>query len=307
MNLILKFINQAEAAGLLAIGCAELFKKAHVLKRELKMDICSLQTTIGDLYCRQIALNKTVEGILRCQKVQQRLAVVNAILASIPLAGGVAGHGLSGGMAILENVDGEDFALSGLVESLLGIGNDWSSVITEPALKCFLHAVNIVLEEETWKAIPKVNRLSVEAAVQRLGILMDELRARLQSSVLGEPCISTSTSFEVIGEISDAPEGDKESISISNCSGIGNFGTISVDVTSESVAPQDEEVANRNGGQSSTAGEKDGDSRLSLMEIYKKMEMMELQAEEQEETIKKMKKHAGQQQETINKMVNLSS
>lgn len=37
MNLVFKFIKEAEATGLLAAGCAELFKKVHDMKKELKM------------------------------------------------------------------------------------------------------------------------------------------------------------------------------------------------------------------------------------------------------------------------------
>lgn len=72
INLVLKFIKEAEASGILAVGCAELFKKAHDLKKELKMEINFLSNTIVDLYCRQLALNEQVEGILCSQKIQQR-------------------------------------------------------------------------------------------------------------------------------------------------------------------------------------------------------------------------------------------
>ena len=51
-------------------------------------------------------------------------------------------------MLLLENVDVEDFALSGFVESLLGIVKGWSSFITETAVGCFIPAGNIVLDEE---------------------------------------------------------------------------------------------------------------------------------------------------------------
>lgn len=81
-------------------------------------------------------------------------------------------------MEFLENVDGEDFALNGLVESLFGIGNDWSSFITEPAVRRFLRAGNIVLEEATWKEIPQVNRIAVEVAAERLGLSIEELFLR---------------------------------------------------------------------------------------------------------------------------------
>jgi len=109
----------------LGSGCAEMFQETNEIRTELNV----LSTTIVDLYTRQIAMNEQVRGILHYQKVQQAMSFVNAILACIPLAGGVAVHVLSGGMAELENVDGEDFAVSGLIETLFGVGKDWSSFI----------------------------------------------------------------------------------------------------------------------------------------------------------------------------------
>lgn len=59
-----------------------------------------------DLYCRQIALDKQVGDMLHYQKIQQRVAIVDAILPCIHLAVEVAAHVLSGDLTFLE-MDGE--------------------------------------------------------------------------------------------------------------------------------------------------------------------------------------------------------
>lgn len=40
------------------------------------------------------------------------MTFVKAIVACIPFSGGAAAHVISGGMAILENADGEDFSVT---------------------------------------------------------------------------------------------------------------------------------------------------------------------------------------------------
>lgn len=153
---------------------AELFKKAH-----LETEINSLSNTMGDLYCLQVAMDKNIRDILRCQKLQQRVAVVNAILGCMPLAGGVATHALRRGTARM--VAGEAFELNGLVESVFGIGKYWtSSFVTEPAVKRFLRADNIIFGEETWEKIPTDNQLAVGAAADELGLSFEELRSRVR-------------------------------------------------------------------------------------------------------------------------------
>jgi len=121
-------------------------------------------------------MDEQVRSILDYQKVQQAMSFVNALLACIPFASGVAVHILSGGMAILEHADGEDFAVSALVESLFGVGKDWSSFITEPLVNRFLRAGDVVLEEKIWNEIPEANRRALEAAADGLGLSIDELR-----------------------------------------------------------------------------------------------------------------------------------
>jgi len=159
-----------------------------------------LSTTMVDLYARQIAMDERVRSILHYQKLQQAMSFVNAILACIPLAGGVAIHVLSGGMAILEHADAEDFAMSGLVESLFGVGKDWSSFITEPIVKRFLRAGDMVLEESTWNEIPEANRRAVEAAANGLGLSIDELRRRLRVATEDQTAAPTSITVEEVEE-----------------------------------------------------------------------------------------------------------
>jgi len=154
-----------------------LYKKASLIEIEIRSELNMLSTTIVDLYTHQIAMDEQVRSILDYQKVQQAMSFVNALLACIPFASGVAVHILSGGMAILEHADGEDFAVSALVESLFGVGKDWSSFITEPLVNRFLRAGDVVLEEKIWNEIPEANRRALEAAADGLGLSIDELRS----------------------------------------------------------------------------------------------------------------------------------
>lgn len=62
-----------------------------------------------DVLSNTIVMGEQVRGLLHYQRVQQAMSFANAVLACIPFAGGVAGHVLSGGMAILENANAEDF------------------------------------------------------------------------------------------------------------------------------------------------------------------------------------------------------
>lgn len=87
----------------------------------------------------------------------------------------------------MENLDGEDFTVSGLVESLPGIGKDWSSLIIEPVVKRFLRAGDVVLEKKSWNEIPGSNRRAVEAAADALGLSIEELRRRIRVAAQEEP------------------------------------------------------------------------------------------------------------------------
>lgn len=87
----------------------------------------------------------------------------------IPVVGCTTAHLVSGGSAFLENVDGEGLPVSGLVESLLGLGNAWFPLITEPAVYRLLADRNIDHKEEAANSIPEVKWLAVEsAAVQEI-------------------------------------------------------------------------------------------------------------------------------------------
>lgn len=184
----------------------------------------------------------------------------------------------------------------------MGLGKDWSSFVTEPAVKRFLRAGNIVLEEETWEGIPKVNQLAVEAAAEGLGLSIEKLRARLQNTTLEETSISTS--YKAISVKPDGGrEGDKEQI-IPCEDDHGDVGTIGVDATSELVQSRDEEIANIKGGPLSATGKKVGDSYkcLSIEEICKKMEMMQVRNDELERRIKQQEEEKEEMRATIRTM-----
>lgn len=113
---VLRFIIEAEEVGILGGGCDEMFQETN----EIRSEICLLSNTIVDLYTRKIAMDGQVRGILHYKKVQQAMYFVNAMAACIPFAGGLAIRVIRGGIAIFENADAEDYAVSGLVESLFG-------------------------------------------------------------------------------------------------------------------------------------------------------------------------------------------
>lgn len=124
------------------------------------------------------------------------MSFVNAILACIPLAGGVATHLFSGGAAVMTDVAGEAFAVSGLIESLFGVGKDWCTLITEPAVKRFLRAGSKVLEDETWNDIPDENRYAAATAAASMELTIEELRTRLSHAVQERPVVPSEIGNE---------------------------------------------------------------------------------------------------------------
>lgn len=182
-RLVVKFISEAQEAGILGGGCAEMFQESNGILCEMNM----LSNTILDLYTRQIAMHKQVQGILHYQEIEQAMSLVNSILACIPLAGNVAVHVLTGGKEIMDNFEGESFAISGMVESLLGVGRDWSSFITGSLVKRFLQAGDVVLQEEAWYELPEANRRVAEAAAGALGIRIEQLRKKFRAAARKEP------------------------------------------------------------------------------------------------------------------------
>lgn len=66
--------------------------------------------------------------------MQKVTSLVNAFMGCIPLAGRIAAHAISGCATIMAEVIGDTFAVSGLVESLFGIGKDLSSFLVKPAI-----------------------------------------------------------------------------------------------------------------------------------------------------------------------------
>jgi len=73
----------------------------------------------------------------------------------------------------------EAFAVSGLVESLFGIGEDLSNFVTEPVVYKFLEATKKVLADDAWETIPEVNKNAVIQATKNLGISIEDLRTRI--------------------------------------------------------------------------------------------------------------------------------
>lgn len=85
--------------------------------------------------------DQDIQDILDCPKIQQRVAVVTAVLACVPLAGAAATHLLSGrGPTITPYVAGEAFGVSGFVEYSFGAGKGWISFLTQPVAKWLLQA-----------------------------------------------------------------------------------------------------------------------------------------------------------------------
>jgi len=80
INIACKFIKEAEAVRMLGRGFGESFRTAH----RLKTHFYKLSNTIVHLYCHQIETDKQVHEILHYQKVQQAMAIVNALLACNP-------------------------------------------------------------------------------------------------------------------------------------------------------------------------------------------------------------------------------
>lgn len=79
-------------------------------------------------------------------KVQKVTALINDLLGSISLLGGILGHVVSGGGVVL---DGDGFAKANIAESILGIGTD----ALEPYVDLILAAGKTVLAKYTWKTI----------------------------------------------------------------------------------------------------------------------------------------------------------
>jgi len=171
------FVIEAEVVGILGVGSAETFQ----VTKEIRSEMNALSVTIVDLYVRQIAVSEQVCSILHYVKFQKAMVFVNALIECISVAGNVALHVLSGGMAVLEK--GEDgLEVGELVESLLGTGKEWSSIITQPMVKRFIKAGDVVLKEKTWNDLPEANRRAVEAAANGLGLSNDDLRSRFRGA-----------------------------------------------------------------------------------------------------------------------------
>lgn len=62
-------------------------------------------------------------------------------------------------VAVMREVAVEGYGISGLVESIFGIGKDMSSFVTEPVVHIFLQASKKVLTESAWGKLPnKIRR-----------------------------------------------------------------------------------------------------------------------------------------------------
>lgn len=209
-NLVLKFIIEAEEAGILGGGCAEMFEETNAIWADMNM----LSGTIVDLYSRQIAMDGQIQKLLHYQKV---MSFVNAILSCIPLAGGVAAHLLTGGVAALTDAVAEGgteaLGMSELAETSFGVGAEWSSFIIEPAVSRLLAAGNCVLDDETWDTLPEINRRAVETAAAELGMTVEELRARIRFAVGEEyPTEGSETVHELAENREKTWEGQAETI-----------------------------------------------------------------------------------------------
>lgn len=179
----------------------------------------------------------------------------------------------------MADVAGEIFSVSGLVESLFGVGKDWSSFITEPIVKRFLKAGDAVLKKETWNDLLEANRLAVEAAADGLGLTVDELRRRPRAAAQEEPDVPCTVIVEEAEEQETARTTD------------GDEGTVVVDATAESLrnlstganVVQDGMVE----GPSTLSGEKDVERNISR--LWQMMETVLQKNKEQQREIEDVK------------------
>lgn len=110
---------------------------------------------------------------LHYQRLQQVTAVLNALIACIPVGGAIVTNVLSGGASILEEMD-----VCGLVEAVLGIGKEGFGVFVSYRLvDRVLQRSKVVLSVE-WKNVPAETKV-VEDAALNLGLTIDELREKL--------------------------------------------------------------------------------------------------------------------------------
>jgi len=179
LNLVLKFIVEAESTGIIGAGCAEMFKETRNLRKEFTVTTTQMSGMILELFCNQVATDASIRELFHYQKIQVAVQFFSAILSCIPFAGGVIAHLLSGGSSVLTHVPGEGFAVSGLVESLFGIGKDWSTLISEPVIQRVLQVTNRILHKETWESLPVDNRSAVEDAADGLKISVGDLREKV--------------------------------------------------------------------------------------------------------------------------------
>jgi len=89
------------------------------------------------LYLQQKDLDVNLKKVMRYQKVQKITSLFNAVLACVPFVGAVSAHWIGAGATVMTEVAGEGFGVSGIVESVFGIGKDLSSFVTEPAVDRF--------------------------------------------------------------------------------------------------------------------------------------------------------------------------
>lgn len=113
-----------------------------------------------------------------------------------------------------------DFQVCGLVESLIGVTNDFGAFGTEPLVDRFLRrSGEIMREEELEKVEPEKQKVQEDAAAS-LGLSVSELRERLESAAkmnrrnyLEDPCVVVEeVESSCVGEVTALPETSNPSI-----------------------------------------------------------------------------------------------
>lgn len=176
------------------------------------------------------------------------------------------------------------------------MGKDWCSFISEPIVKRFLRAGNIVLDEKIWNALPEASRGVVEEAADGLGLSIDELRRRVRfaARIPHGPCGSIVEE----GETRGITNGNEKTATVNvtgkyylNMSNGTNAGRDTMEI-GPSILMEDKNEE----GEMSKLWKAMGNMQLQLKEERSKRETLEQKIVEmevrnlkQEETIEEMK------------------
>lgn len=158
---------------------------------------------------------------------------------------------------------------------------DWLSLCSglekAGAVERFIRAGNVVLKDETWVEIPEANRRAVEAAVDGVGLSIEEVRRRIRMCAEEEPeeyCADTNKNAEE-GGIRRIPDVEGTGLVYATCKYVTNVDNWLV-----------HERKRRKEGASRLAPDKNAKGNIS--QLWKTVEMMDLRNNKQESKIEDM-------------------